>query len=61
MAIHKHNKRKPASKTHDAMVAEWMTDSAFKTEYDALEKKYQLLHNAAASKKTRLIQIFINK
>ncbi len=32
-----------AVKTHDEMIAEWMNDPAFKSEYDALEEEYQLL------------------
>jgi hypothetical protein len=29
----------PAIKTHDEMLAEWMRDPAFKTEYDALAEE----------------------
>jgi hypothetical protein len=39
----KRNKRKPAPKTHNEMVAQWMSDPAFKAEYDALEEEYQIL------------------
>lgn len=36
------DKYAPTRKTHDAMVKEWMRDPAFKTEYNALEKEYEL-------------------
>lgn len=45
------NKRIPAKKTHDAMVAEWMKDPAFKAEYNALEKDYALIKEMLAARK----------
>lgn len=45
------NKRIPAKKTHDAMVAEWMKDPAFKAEYNALEKDYVLIKEMLAARK----------
>lgn len=45
------NKREPALKTHDAMIAEWMNDPAFKLEYDALEEEYQLFREMLHARK----------
>lgn len=45
------NKRVPALKTHDEMVADWMKDPAFKAEYDALEEEYQLLKEMLHARK----------
>ena len=45
------NKRIPASKTHEEMVAEWMKDPAFKAEYDALEEEYKLLREMLQARK----------
>ena len=45
------NKRVPALKTHDEMVAEWMNDPAFKTEYNALEEEFQLLREMLHARK----------
>lgn len=50
MSIEK-NKQKPALKTHDAMVAQWMNDPAFKAEYDALEEEYQFLREMLHARK----------
>ncbi len=44
-------KRIPASKTHDEMVARWMTDPAFKAEYDALDEEYQFLREMLHARK----------
>jgi len=49
--MNKNAKRIPASKTHHAMVAEWMLDPAFKAEYDALEDEYQLLREMLQARK----------
>jgi len=45
------NKRVPALKTHDEMVADWMNDPAFKAEYDSLEEEYQLLREMLHARK----------
>lgn len=44
-------KNKTVPKTHDEMVAAWMNDPAFKTEYDALEDEYQLLREMLRARK----------
>lgn len=44
-------KHKKVQKTHDEMVAAWMSDSAFKAEYDALEDEYQLLREMLRARK----------
>ena len=44
-------------KTHDEMVAEWMRDPEFKTQYDDLEDEYALLAECLkASKRSKLTQ-----
>ena len=45
------NKRVPASKTHDEMVEGWMRESAFKSEYNALEEEFQLLREMLYARK----------
>ena len=45
------NKRLPALKAHDEMVAEWMNDPAFKAEYNALEEEFQLLKEMLHARK----------
>ncbi len=45
------NKRSPTLKTHEEMVAEWMSDPLFKAEYDALEEEYQLLREMLRARK----------
>lgn len=45
------NKRVPALKTHDEMVADWMNNPAFKSEYDSLEEEYQLLREMLHARK----------
>lgn len=45
------NKRASSPKTHDEMVAEWMNDPAFKTEYNALEEEFQLLREMLHARK----------
>lgn len=47
----KNNKRASALKTHEKMISEWMTDLAFKAEYDALEEEYQLLSEMLHARK----------
>lgn len=47
----KKNKRVPAIKTHDEMIADWMKDATFKAEYDALEEEYQLLREMLHARK----------
>ena len=44
-------KRIPTSRTHDEMVAKWMTDPVFKAKYDALEEEYQLLREMLHARK----------
>jgi len=45
------NKRNYAAKSHDEMVAEWMTDPSFRLEYNALEEEYQLLREMLHARK----------
>lgn len=45
------NKRKSLSQKHDAMMAKWMADPAFKAEYEALEEEYQLLREMLEARK----------
>jgi DNA-binding XRE family transcriptional regulator len=47
----KKEKRKPAIKTHDDMIAKWMKNPAFKAEYNALEEEYQLLREMLHARK----------
>src|SRR5262245_9073677 len=47
----KRDKRVPAAKTHDEMVAKWMRDSAFKAEYDLLNEEFQLLREMLQARK----------
>ena len=53
----KKDKRISTVKRHDEMMAKWMKDPAFKTEYDALEEEYQLLKEMLqARKRAKLTQ-----
>lgn len=45
------NKRISTLKTHNEMVAEWMSDPAFKAEYDSLEEEFQLLREMLHARK----------
>jgi ribosome-binding protein aMBF1 (putative translation factor) len=45
------NRRTPATKSHEKMIAEWMQDAAFKDEYNALEEEYQLLREMLQARK----------
>jgi transcriptional regulator with XRE-family HTH domain len=38
-------------KTHDEMVADWMNDPKFKTEYDALEEEFNLFDTVLKARK----------
>lgn len=49
--MNKQIKRKPATKKHEDMIAEWMSNSDFKAEYDALEEEYQLLKEMLQARK----------
>src|SRR5262245_30006669 len=51
MSSQQKDKRVVTPETHDAMVAEWMTDPAFKAEYERLEDEYQLLHEMLHARK----------
>ncbi len=49
--MNKKKQRILPSKTHDEMITEWMTDPAFKAEYDALDIEYQLLKEMLQARK----------
>jgi DNA-binding XRE family transcriptional regulator len=52
------NTKKELAKTHKQMVAEWMTDPAFKATYDSLEDEYALLREMLkARQKAGLTQL----
>lgn len=41
----------PPVKGHEQLIAEWMTDPAFKAEYDALEEEYRLTREMLLARK----------
>lgn len=44
-------KRTPPTMTHDEMMANWMKDPAFETEYDAIAEEFDLLDALLAARK----------
>lgn len=44
-------KRVPARKTHNELIREWMKNSAYKVEYDALKEEYELLREMLLARK----------
>lgn len=58
----KTNKRELPVKTHQQMIAKWMTDPAFKEAYDDLAEEYELLHEMLrARQKAGLTQAEVAK